>query len=49
MSIIEDIKGDEPELADKLEENKANWLRNFKLMNLYNLTGLEIKKVVKHG
>ncbi len=47
--IVEDIKGDNPELAQKLYENRDNWLRNFKLMNLYNLSEMKIKKVVKHG
>ena len=49
IDIIDDIRGDQPELANKLEQSVANWLRNFKLMNLYNLKGLEVKKVVKHG
>ena len=47
--IISDIKGDNKELAKKLKDNKEIWLRNFKLMNLYGLKDLPIKKVVKHG
>lgn len=49
MSMIDDIKGDDIELAKKLKENKEVWLRNFKIMNLYGLENLPIKKVVKHG
>ena len=47
--IINDIKGDNRELAKKLKENKDVWLRNYKMMNLFGLKGLPIKKVVKHG
>lgn len=47
--IIDDIKGDNEELATKLGKSKETWLRNFKLMNLYGLKDLPIKKVVKHG
>ena len=49
QDIIDDIRGDDKELAQKLEEHKDIWLRNFKLMNLYNLKDLNIKKVIKHG
>ena len=47
--IIDDIKGDNEELATKLGKSKETWLRNFKLMNLYGLKDLPIRKVVKHG
>lgn len=47
--IIDDIKGDDRELAKKLRESKETWLRNYKLMNLFGLEDVTIKKVVKHG
>ena len=47
--IIDDIKGDNRELAKKLKESKDIWLRNFKIMNLFGFRDLPIKKVVKHG
>ena len=47
--IIDEISGDNADLAKKLYENKENWLRNFKLMNLYDLPEIKVKKVVKHG
>lgn len=47
--IIDDIKGDNRELAKKLRESKDTWLRNFKLMNLYGIKDLPIRKIVKHG
>lgn len=47
--ILDDLKGDNRELAKKLEENKGNWLRNYKMMNLYGFRDLPIKKVVKHA
>ena len=47
--IIDDIRGDNLKLAEKLQENAEVWLTNYKIMNLYNLEGLKVKKVVKHG
>lgn len=47
--ILDDLKGDNRELAEKLEENKGNWLRNYKMMNLYGFRDLPIKKVIKHA
>lgn len=47
--IIDDIRGDNIKLAEKLQENAEVWLTNYKIMNLYNLEGLKVKKVVKHG
>jgi 5'-3' exonuclease len=47
-SIIEDIRGDNSKLAEKLQENVNTWYTNYKIMNLYNLEGLRIKRVVKH-
>lgn len=46
--IIEDIKGDNRELAKKLKKSKEVWLRNYQIMNLFGLEDLPIKKVVKH-
>ena len=47
-SIIEDIRGDNSKLAEKLQENVHTWYTNYKIMNLYNLEGLRVKKVLKH-
>lgn len=47
--IIDDIKGDDIKLATKLKESTNTWLTNYKIMNLYNLQGIEVKKVVKNG
>ena len=47
--IISDIRGDNRELAKKLKGSKDIWVRNFKLMNLFGLENLPVKKVVKHG
>lgn len=47
--IIEDIKGDNVKLAEKLKENAEVWLTNYKIMNLYNLEGLKVKRVLKHA
>ena len=47
--MIEDIRSTNKELAEKLDENREAWLRNYKIMNLYGLEGLRIKKVAKHG
>ena len=49
QSIIEDIKGDNCKLAEKLQENINIWYTNYKIMNLYNLEGLKVKRVAKHG
>ena len=43
--ILEDLNGDNPILAQKLEQAKNIWLRNYEIMNLYGLTGLVVKKV----
>ena len=47
--MIEDIRSTDKELAEKLDKNREAWLRNYKIMNLYGLEGLKIKKVAKHG
>ena len=43
--ILDDIEGDNKALADKLRESKETWLRNYKIMNLYNLGNVCLKKV----
>lgn len=48
LDIIEDIKGDNVKLAEKLKESAEVWLTNYKIMNLYNLEGLKVKRVLKH-
>ena len=47
--MIGDIRSSNNDLAEKLDENRETWLRNYKIMNLYGLEGLKIKKVAKHG
>ena len=47
--IVSDIRSDNKLLAEKLEGNIDIWVRNYRLMNLYGLKDLPIKKVVKHG
>lgn len=47
--IIDDLKEDNRELAKKLRKSREIWLRNYKIMNLFGLKDLPIKKVVKHG
>ena len=47
--IIDDLKHDNRELAKKLKKSREVWLRNYKIMNLFGLKDLPIKKVVKHG
>lgn len=41
--IIDDIRGDNASLADKLADNKDVWLRNYKIMDLLHIDNLEIK------
>ena len=36
--ILEDLEGDNPVLAGKLRENKEVWLRNYKIMNLTDIS-----------
>ena len=45
--IIEDINGDNPKLAGKLVDNIDNWIRNYHLMNLQGIQGLQIKRIGK--
>lgn len=47
--IIDDIKGDNSKLAEKLQESATTWLTNYRIMNLYGLQNIPVKKVVKHG
>ena len=43
--IVEDIKGDNPVLAEKLSDNAEIWLRNFKIMNLFNVENIELVRL----
>lgn len=45
--IIEDIRGDNPKLAVKLQESIDNWVRNYSLMNLHGIKDLKIKRIGK--
>ena len=47
--ILEDLDHDNPVLAQKLREAKDVWLRNYKIMNLFGLQGLTIKRIKKSG
>lgn len=47
QKIIEDINGDNPKLAGKLQESIDNWIRNYRLMNLHGIKDLQIKKIGK--
>ena len=44
--IIDDIKGDNEVLAEKLEENKDIWLRNYKIMDLFHVEGIKVKRLL---
>lgn len=43
--IVEDINGDNPKLAGKLEESINNWVRNYNLMNLQGIQSLDIQRI----
>ena len=43
--ILEDLEGDNPALAEKLRENKAVWLRNYKIMDLLHVDDMDIKRL----
>lgn len=43
--ILEDLKGDDPALASKLEENKEIWLRNYKIMDLLHIEDITIRRL----
>ena len=45
--IIEDLKGDNPKLAMKLEESIDSWVKNYKLMNLHGIQDLKICRIGK--
>ena len=45
--IIEDLKGDNPKLAEKLENNVDNWVKNYNLMNLQGISELKICRIGK--
>ena len=44
--IIDDIKEDNEILAKKLEENKGIWLRNYKIMDLFHVEGIKVKRLL---
>ena len=46
VSIIESMKSTNPKLAEKLEGGLDNWVKNYKMMNLYGIKDLQINKVV---
>ena len=43
--ILEDLEGDNPNLAEKLRANKEVWLRNYKIMDLLHVDDIEIKRL----
>ena len=47
FKIIEDLKWDNPKLAEKLQESVDNWVRNYNLMNLHGIKDLQIKRIGK--
>ena len=43
--IIEDIRGDNEPLANKLEGSKEIWLRNYKIMDLLHVNDINMKRL----
>ena len=43
--ILEDLEGDNPTLANKFRENKAVWLRNYKIMDLLHVDDMNIRRL----
>ena len=43
--ILEDLEGDNFELAEKLREHKETWLRNYKIMDLLHVDDINIKRL----
>ena len=43
--IIDDIRGDNKLLAEKLEANKDVWLRNYKVMDLLHVDDIKVKRL----
>lgn len=41
--IIDDVKHDNKLLAEKLEDNKSTWIRNYKIMDLLHVDDIKIK------
>lgn len=41
--IIDDIKYDNKLLAEKLEDNKSTWIRNYKIMDLLHVDDIKVK------
>ena len=46
--MIKSIRETNSELAQKLRKSKSVWLRNYRMMNLFGLHDIPIKKVAKH-
>ena len=44
--MIDEIRHDNVALADKLEYNKATWIRNYKIMDLYHIEDIKYKRLV---
>ena len=44
-NIIDNIRGTNAKLADKLQENADTWYTNYKIMNLYEVEGIKVKRV----
>ena len=43
--IIDDVRGDNKLLAEKLEANKDVWLRNYKVMDLLHVDDIKVKRL----
>ena len=44
--IIDDVRGDNKLLAEKLEANKEVWLRNYKIMDLLHVDNIKIRRLL---
>ncbi len=44
--IINDLKHANSQLAERLETNKDIWLRNWKIMNLFNIEDFKMKRIL---
>lgn len=49
IDIINKVEKEDSKLSEKLRENKDIWLRNYLIMNLYDIKDVKVKKVKKHG
>jgi len=43
--ILDDLRADNAALAEKLEVHKDTWLRNYKIMDLYHVEDIKMKKL----